>query len=182
LNIRFILAGRDFPIHSTILEGLYEKQNDRGEEESAEEKAQIFSSLKNDKLIDQINSRLIGESLEYKYLLIDKGNLMLTAIKIPENILDVREGLSKRYESAGLKPLPMTNILHMSLGRMTELPENEDERKEALKIYQQEIVKLRHLISADPLELTADNVHIGNAYDFITKCDLPDKVDDFKKL
>lgn len=71
-EIDFALAGRDFPIHSTLLEGLCDDEKTS--------KA-VFEKIKgNIELIEVINS-LNNLEVEFKYLLIDKGNILLTMHK-----------------------------------------------------------------------------------------------------
>jgi hypothetical protein len=71
-EIDFALTGRDFPVHSTLLEGLCDDEKTRKE---------LFEKIKgNIELIEVINS-LNNLEVEFKYLLIDKGNILLTMHK-----------------------------------------------------------------------------------------------------
>jgi len=169
LGIEFIIAGRDYPIHSTLLEGLYERQPDKNETDSDEARGRIFTSLERDKSISEALNELIGRQLNYKYLLLDKGNLLLTATEIPEDILKARDSLAEKYKAAGLKPLYMANILHLSLSRIAKLPEDEGGRKRALAEYKQELIKMRHRVSSDPLKLTVRNFNRSSSFSLLTK-------------
>lgn len=144
LGIEFFLASRDFHIHSTLLEGLYEGLDPAEREEK-------FKQLRVSQAIDVVVRHLVGKTIEYKYLLIDKGNLLLTAINIPDWVLTTRADLTEAYTSQGLKPLLMTDILHISVARITRLPV--EDRMSKLGKYRQRITGLRHQLSRDPLTL-----------------------------
>lgn len=159
LGIEFFIAGKDFPMHSTVEEGLYE-DNDESE------RAAIFQDVKHDKKMEELCERKLTEPVVFKYLLIDKGNVILTSVEIPEAIRKMREELAALYLRYGLKPLPMENILHITIGRMTEIPE--DDKIEQFKKYQQAMIKLRHAISKEPLNLSADRISKGSTYEFLT--------------
>lgn len=148
LGIEFYLASRDFRIHSTLLEGLYEGTD-------TNEGQNKFERIKANQTVQSLDN-LVGKTLQYKYLLIDKGNILLTAIDIPEWVLKARTDLSRVYSEQGLKPLNMTNILHISVGRMTQLPSKD--RAEKFKTYRQEVAHLRHQISSSPLVLEVGTV------------------------
>jgi hypothetical protein len=154
-GIKFIIAGRDFPLHTTLLEG-----KDAGDDLAGREKK--FGELSTD-LGDTLRRSLTGQAIEFKYLLIDKGNLILTSVQIPEEITAVRTSLDQSYQSHALNTLPMTNILHATVARMTQLPE----AKETLKQYRDAMIKLRHDISADPLKLRVGDVYTGSTYDLL---------------
>lgn len=141
LGIEFILAGRDFRTHTTLLEGLYEGLDLAGRNE-------IFKQLRESQAVNAIQ-QLVGKKIEYKYLLIDKGNLLLAAINIPDWVLTIRADLTKTYTSQGLKPLLMTDILHISTARITRLPV--ENRMSKLRKYKQRIADLRHQLSRNPL-------------------------------
>lgn len=144
LGIEFFLASRDFHIHSTLLEGLYEGLDPT-------ERERKFKQLRASQAVDVVVRQLVGKKIEYKYLLIDKGNLLLTAINIPDWVLTTRADLAKAYTSQGLKPLLMTDILHISTARITRLPT--EDRVSKLRKYKQRIAGLRHQLSRNPLTL-----------------------------
>lgn len=163
LNIKLLLAGRDFPIHITILEGSFEgdtSENDRKTKEG------IFNEITNNsELQEKLTRELLGKPLDFKYLLIDKGNLILTSTDIPQSILETRGTLAHEYAGYGLKPLPMNNILHMTISRINKLPEN----KQSLLQYEKEIINLRHSLSENPLSLTPDHLYMGSSYSLLTE-------------
>ena len=156
-GINFYLAGRDFPIHSTVEEGLYQ-----GSEES--EMNALFSRLSSDEqrvLAEQMPAR----PLVYNYLLMDKGNVILTATSIPDEIIELRRKLSDFYTKHGLKPLPINDLLHITIGRMTELPASSP--KEQFERYRLAMIRLRHEISRAPLELSVSQFYTGSSFKFL---------------
>jgi len=157
-GISFTLAGKDFPLHSTIGEGLYEGKDDSEREE-------IFDQTHGDKKLDDILSRISKEPIEYKYLLLDKGNVILSAIKIPEEITAARSELASFYQEKGMKPLLMENILHITIGRMNEIPE--EGKEESFEGYKKKMIALRHAISSDPIKLQVSGVFDGETYGFL---------------
>lgn len=144
VGIEFVLAGRNYPTHCTLLEGLYQGNN-------TEERNALYEGLSEKLANERIVKGLAGEIVDYKYLLLDKGNVLLTTIDIPSYILESREYLKEFYSQAGLKPLPLDNLLHISYARMASLPSGNVLNK--LASYRQEMVRLRHQISSSPLQL-----------------------------
>jgi hypothetical protein len=153
-GIKLLIAGRDFPLHSTILEGRSEAP--------AEEKERLFTDV-NAQVQDQLASSLKGQDIDFKYLLIDKGNLLMTSMDIPESVLAARQTLTQTYAQNGLKPLPITNLLHFTVARMTELPAD----PEIFKRYKDAMIKLRHSISGNPLHMRISEIYSGSTYDLL---------------
>lgn len=151
LGIKFSLAGRDFPFHSTVMEG----QFGEGEEDK---KDNIFGSLEEQISQSGLPETLNGQEIKFKYVLLDRGNILLTSVLIPETVSRARENLDTTYSANDLKPLPMQNILHMSVGRISGLPED----KEKLNEYKKRMTALRHKISSDPITVKVGDVYVGN--------------------
>lgn len=158
LGIEFILAGRDFPYHSTLLEGLYEGKDPT-------KRQQKFKAATNTEEIKRLKD-LAGMRIAYKYLLIDKGNLLLTAIDIPDWVINTRSGLAVVYQNHGLKPLPLENILHISVARITRLPT--EDRSVKLREYKIKVSQLRHQISPNPIVLEVGHVSVMPSLDLLT--------------
>lgn len=158
LKIGFIIAGRDYPLHSTVLEGLYESQDFVSRDK-------LFESLSESPEIAKITSDLLGKKLIYKYLLLDKGNLLLTAIDIPAHLINLREELASLYKQKGLKPLSLDNLLHISLARMVNL--SEEDKQSKFNIYRKQMTRLRHDISTKPLSLKIESVSALSAFDLL---------------
>lgn len=164
LGINLFLTGRDFPAHVTILEGTPTFMENKAENEVALD--QIFDDLKNNaELKKKLSNMLVGKTVEFKYILIDRGNLILTCVDIPEFIIEARKLISDAYSTSHIKPLEIKNILHITLSRIVSIPEN----PEILNRYKEEIIKLRHIVSKNPLSLTFGSVESGRSYDLLTK-------------
>lgn len=161
-GIDFLLAGRDYPLHSTILEGR------AGEDLDEQERNDTFVSIGETEGFKQAMTPLEGIDLEYKYLLIDKGNILLTAMDIPDEIIKARASLSALYADYGLAPRPLENILHISLARIVKLPKDGNTAV-MLEKYKREMIKLRHAISVDPLVLEVSNISKGSTYEILTR-------------
>lgn len=148
LDFTLYLAGRDFRAHSTLLEGEY-KGADVGE------RRKIFDRVASTNAVSRL-TELSGKTVEYKYLLVG-GTLILTAIDIPDWVLETRTRLWAAYENEGLTPpAAMKDILHITVARITGL--STQDRMEKLKIFGQKVQEVRHTISGDPLVLEVDRV------------------------
>ncbi|OGZ01641.1 MAG: hypothetical protein A2946_02100 [Candidatus Liptonbacteria bacterium RIFCSPLOWO2_01_FULL_53_13] len=156
LGVSLLLASRDFPLHATIQNGIFE-----GEDGAKEKK--IFQELAGDEGIIQSEKEITGIFVIFKYLLIDKGNILLTASEIPEAIIEARNRASHEYMAKGLRPLPMEHILHLTLARIVGKPPQGAEK--AFNDYQQRLVQLRHAISASPISARIEKVKKGRASD-----------------
>jgi hypothetical protein len=157
-EVGFILGGKDYPFHSTLLEGLFE-----GIQVSDREK--IFKEIIESGEFKENIQNLSGIQIQFKYILIDKENVLLTSTDMPEEIERVRLELGHIYEKCGLKPIKMKNILHLSIARISKLPQN---KEEALKNYKKDMIGLRHKISSDPIILEVSAVSFKSAYDLLT--------------
>lgn len=153
LQIHFALAGRDFPIHATVAEGRYTDDKTRTE---------TFKQLQSDEHLTP-HRNLPNISLTFDYLLFDKGNILLVASQIPQEVTSMRDDLKKVYESHGLSHKPIENLLHITIGRMDVLPASESE----YDTYTERIIALRHNISKKPLTLITNELFVGCTFDFL---------------
>lgn len=167
-DIRLLLANRDFPVHSTLQEAAFEKSSDETDDQADQRRDEIFSGLR-DNPDETLKKKLAGQQIDFKYLLIDKGNLILTADRIPAEILDARAELAKQYEAVGLKPSPIKNILHLTVSRIAELPTAETDRKNLFTEYEKKCRELRRNISRDPIALKVEDIYRGNVYDLLAQ-------------
>lgn len=182
LGIGLFLAGRPnpggYPLHTTVLEGLYEGGSDPrpfvfGEDsmmESGGLRDNVFhrgSALDRTKLGDLYYAILAPEKRDYQLkfnaVLVDKGPVLLAATEIPQEIIDIRGELAEIYTQAGCKPLPLDNLLHMTLTRMTRVvdPLQADEYIRQMRLLHQEVVE-------DPLFLSVRTIDRKNAFDMLT--------------
>lgn len=159
LGMNCLLAGRDFTLHSTLLEGLCDR-------EDSHERQSKFGNVANSPGVLTL-ANLIGNRIEYKYLLIDKGNLILTAIDIPEWVIKARDTLAETYRSQGLRPLEMANILHISVSRITHQPRAQ--REETLREYAKRVTHLRHNISSNPMVLKISRLSARSSLSLLTE-------------
>ncbi len=163
-GINILLAGADYPIHTTVLEGEYEG-NDTNERQA------IFHNLQHSGSVDYASRNLTDLSLEFNHLLIDKkGGIILTAVCIPQEITDTRDRLTSLYQEHDLKVLPQHNILHITVGRVIGLPLDREESQNAQVRLEDSIVKLRRYeISPHPLTLQVASIYKGSALNLISK-------------
>lgn len=152
LGMRFALAGRDFPIHSTILE-----LRSTGELAPDQENDLSIAVA----AIPEVQ-RLGGLSVNYDYLFIDKGgNIILAASTIPEEILAARQALAILGQKEGLESLPLTDILHISIARPSQLPNTKD----YTEYYR--LRGLRPSFHREPLSMQVAHVNGQNAWDML---------------
>lgn len=177
LGIGLFVAGRSnpegHPIHTTLLEGLYEGDDYNlrslifGEHYLMDRGGLVDSAVSN---AFTLRRRLDSSGLfidrkwylHFNAVLIDKGPILLAANEIPQEVIDIRGELAEEYTRVGLKPLPLDNLLHMTLTRMTEVvnPEQAGEYIERMEALHQKIAE-------DPLILQVDALSKKNAFDML---------------
>lgn len=150
---KLIMAGRDFPLHSIVLEiktaGYLTpiQENDL--------RTQIETS--------EIISRLTGLRISYNYPFVDKGgNIIIAATEIPDPILKARATISNIGVTAGLAPLPLDNILHISTARPQISPPTEKN----FDYYR--LGGVRQDIRSGLLTMQVAGITIRNSYYFLT--------------
>lgn len=156
----FIRAGTEFynfPIHSTILEGLYEGTN-------SDERNEIFQVIKDDQRIDEVRSTLPANSVVFDHLLPSKETILIAASKIPDSILNARNILTGLYTEHGLRPLAMDNILHSSMARMIQLP-----RQDLSDQFVARLMSLHQDLQINPITAGFDEVFVGTAHQILGK-------------
>ncbi|MFZ1720664.1 MAG: hypothetical protein WAU28_04990 [Candidatus Moraniibacteriota bacterium] len=166
-GIKFLLAGEDYPLHSTVLEGKIEIPAVAGDKNSEEDdRISIIRETQNDTELQEELSKLAGIHITYKYLLLDKGSILLTGMDIPSEMLAARTALNKIYSKHDIAAIPLENILHISIARMEEIPR--EDQSETFQGYKEEMIKLRHEISSDPLDLKVSYISSDESYRFLT--------------
>ena len=85
--------------------------------------------------------------------------MLLAATKIPQQIVDLRRELSEIYVNFGLKPLPLDNLLHMTLTRMMKVLDSE-----FAEYYIAKVEQIHEGVIAKPLNLHVNFLHRGDAY------------------
>lgn len=148
-GIKFFLSGRDFPVHATLQEAV-DKEN---------------AGKKPDTDYSSVEKKFLGTTFSFGYLLADKGNVILAAEPIPEDVLASRSELSSSFSQNGLEPLPLP-ILHVTVARIRYLPEQEKEK--ALGEYLEALFSIREEIKNKSITLAAKNIRHGWAYDLLS--------------
>jgi len=164
LGIKFYLAGRDYPVHVTILEGM-DEQKDPKEDKMNTEK--VFDLVDGDERIANVRKQLTGIIVELKYPLLNAGNLLMSAVDIPPKVLQAREDLSEIYSSYGLRPLPIHNILHSTACRMEKFPDDAQTMNMIFRRYMEVVKEIRAITSKSPIQMKVGDVYSGNTHDLL---------------
>lgn len=96
-------------------------------------------------------------AIPFTELVCDKATTFLAVSEIPEEILEVRAILEKFYADRGLKPLPITDLLHMTVARITS------GGPEAIRDYTERLLDLRNHLKENPLRMTFGGFWKGSA-------------------
>ncbi|KKT58269.1 MAG: hypothetical protein UX91_C0002G0036 [Candidatus Amesbacteria bacterium GW2011_GWB1_47_19] len=148
------MAGIDFPLHSTVLEI---KREDAVIPEKEEKMRKIILGENNIR-------RLPGLTLSFDYMFVDKGgNTVIAATNIPQVILSARETVSSDGIREGFSPLPLTNILHISVARLTKLPD------ESNMTQYYKMSGIRPALRFKPLQMTVGSVNAENTWNFLNR-------------
>ena len=102
-----------------------------------------------------------GMKIPFKYLIVNGSIITLTCTEIPPEVKAFREQASALLEQNGFKALPMENKIHISVARIKSLPH--EDRAEQLRRFRDLMIKLRHEISASPLQLKVDHLFVGGS-------------------
>lgn len=148
IGTKFFLAGRDYPIHATLQEAL-------GKENAGKKPDTDYS---------YIEKTFLETTFSFGYLLADKGNVILAAEPIPEDVLASRRKLSESFLQNGLEPLPLP-ILHITVERIRYLHE---QKEKVLDEYLEALLAVREEIKNKPITLAVKNIHRGWAYDLLS--------------
>src|SRR3989338_4220662 len=91
LSLKLFLGGRDYSIHATLMQG------DSAEELEVGKRAEIRSILAHDTELRATSEELKGLHLPFKYVLIDKGNVLLNVANIPSVIERMRATIADAF-------------------------------------------------------------------------------------
>ena len=166
LGIQFLVAGNaapeGYPIHTTILEGLYQEEDFEKRNLLLDTHSKIGLRTLPGLFFNDFRLSGLSWDLQFDAVLVDKGPVLLAATKIPQQIIDIRGELFELYTTFGLKPLPLDNLLHMTLARMTKVvdPSRTDEYIERMKLLHQRVAE-------NPLILQVSVMTRGSAYDML---------------
>ena len=158
LDVAFFLAQRDFPLHSTLMEGLTEEESPY---------LPHFYSLKRNSELLSLRSTLRGLEINYSNLVLDKsGNILLLAEDIPDVIPASRKMLARLYREHRLAPLPIHDILHITVGRVMQFP---NENPAHIAEFLEEFGTIAKSIMRSGLPLVVSSETTGeNSYEFLT--------------
>lgn len=157
-GIKFYLAGRDFPIHSSLKQGEVGSDGKLTEED----REILVTRLSEDKQLQDSAQQLEGKLIEFKYLLFAGGDAILTCTDIPEEIDEIRKQATKSYAEQAVDSIdPAQEILHMTIARMTEMQKDNELKGVQLLQYKRRMIELRHEISSNPLSLVVSGVNIS---------------------
>ncbi|HEY4498885.1 MAG TPA: hypothetical protein VJH94_02355, partial [Candidatus Paceibacterota bacterium] len=140
-NVALLLAGVHYPLHCTLGEGL----------------TSDGSVAPDEFIFDGGAHELIGEEWSFSELVVDKGNLLLAASEIPNLVLTVRVSLEAFYTRMGLKPMPIKDLLHISLARIRS------GGKEGIRTYAYGLLQMRNLVSRNPIRFRVNRIYTGSA-------------------
>lgn len=178
LGIDFMIAGKhssdSYPLHTTLLEGLYLKEDSTTPisrlVKDGDDPFHFFKSYMDLDMISHSNIWDIflpflrcDRKLKFDSVLIDKGPILLAATEIPQEIIDIRGALSEIYSLYGLKTLPLNNLLHITLARMTKVVDQSNVEEYIYKMEQ-----IHKQIVNDPLELSPYGLYTGNSLTLLT--------------
>lgn len=102
--------------------------------------------------------------------------MFIAARNIPDEILSARDELTNIAKEANLKPLSLTNILHISVARPLRLPRRSDSNTVRINPFSDEqrarfdyyrASGIRPVIRERPLVLTVETIRSGVTWDFL---------------
>lgn len=141
LGLDWYLASDAFSVHSTVLE--CETEVGHADVEGLVKKIDL--------------NQLLCERLVFSELLLDKSNLLLNSLEIPPIHHLMRNNLAEFFTGVG-HPLPLEDILHITVGRLMKLNE-----PDVLREYVERMLVFRASIKKDPLTLIVGGVYCGSA-------------------
>ena len=150
-SYRFLVASRDFPLHTTLLEG------------EASVEVNVFSDTLQ-KLRNDVSEDLLGQEVVFDQLIADAGgSIILAATEIPECVLDARMLIVESYQSEGLKVLPLDNILHSTQVRVVGFADD----AKLLSVFHHEIEETNSQLEQKPIVARIAEVALCQAYAFL---------------
>lgn len=159
-DFKLFLALRDYPLHATVMEGRYDGAEFR-------ERDAIFAAIARDARIWALRQALCNTEISLRYLCLDKsGNLILAAQAIPPRVAEAREALAQIYTEHRLTPLMITDLLHVTVGRVKALGSPRRPDDNLLEV----VYNLRREILGEPVKMVVGpDMPIGlNSLEFLT--------------
>ncbi|MDO8591182.1 MAG: hypothetical protein Q7R65_04380 [bacterium] len=151
----FLVAGRDFPLHATLLEG-----------ESSEEVTSFSGAL--DSVRNCVVDELLGRKIVFDQFIADAGgSVILAATEIPEYVVKARMVVADYYTSEKLRVLPLDNILHSTQVRITRLPGDEEVERRGLASFHRRVEEINARLERAPINARVESVGLAQAYAFL---------------
>ncbi len=154
-NADYWFAEEAFPIHATMVSGY--KEVDGKILEGTRETQEAYLSMINDSVFKKISAEIKNIIISFDDILITGDNVILTASEIPLRILNFRNSVSDLEKINGLIPKTLDNILHVTIGRLKQIPDDEDSRIRFIDAFQ----GLRALIASNPITVITSSVFNG---------------------
>lgn len=151
LGLQFTLADRDFLLHSTIKQCNLPAGVDADAMEVSDLLAAFASINKHEAVFDTV--------------VLNDGNVLLAASKVSTVVIECRLELDALIRARGLEPAPI-DILHMTLGRITNLPSEGAEL--ALNTYRDTVLALRAMVAEEPIRLKLGDYWHGQVHRLVT--------------
>ncbi len=158
-DVRLIGAKTDFPLHATILEA--EAAEDLDPQAPAPSLKEVCAAT---------GATLQGIVVRFDQLIADPGgSVILAARAIPKEVLTARTIVGEGYFRAGFKPLSLDHILHATQARLTQLPETEADRREALQAFHACVEAENARLEQDPIVVDIGRVRLSQVHAFLTQ-------------
>lgn len=144
LRYRMIIAGHNYPLHSTIFTG------------------EPFENPSKNAVAKAVN-KLKGMSLTFDCIMANGANILMATSKIPKEVTATRSKLIAIYQNSGIEPRSYENILHITASRMVTLS-----KAFPMTVYAIAVEQLKMHLSQEPLELTVEKVLTTSTYELLT--------------
>ncbi|MBI4093545.1 hypothetical protein HY417_01145 [Candidatus Kaiserbacteria bacterium] len=149
-GVPLVLAGRDFRSHATLQGGALESGD-------LEARKKSYGEIYFDPAVLQEKEKLVGVAIDFRFVVTGDNAITLTAVEIPDQITKFRSHAKEAAKSQGVAVPPYKDIMHITLARLTALPE--ESREEKLKSFSADMLALRREISkGPPVTLVVDHV------------------------
>ena len=143
-NLMLHLAGRDFPLHTTIGECVFPEGFNLWHAHGSP-----FSFEGQD------------NELVFSELVMDKSKVLLTASSIPDWFFNLRNEVNRAYTTLGFKALPIENLLHISLANIKSGSD------QGIRAFAHSVCEWREAIKLQPITLCMDQVFRGPSLNFL---------------
>ena len=141
LGPQWLLAGVNFPVHTTALE--------------SEAPIQYHYEAK--------WKSLAGKTINFDRLILDGENVVLLSTNFEPWLDELRASLETKFKELGGQCWPFPPLCHMTLARMSDIPNNFDGQQ-----YINTMESICDMVTGNPVTLTVAEVRFANTYNFLT--------------